>query len=1043
MKYYLLFRIRGSLVITLILFLSHDLIAQTPISVKGQVTNEQKIPLPGVTVSVKNGNVITQTSADGSYIINVPSNGALIFNYLGFRSTEILVDSRNTLNVTMVSDTASLNEVVVVGYGSRSKATLTGAITTVNESTFQDRPITNTLNGLQGVVPGLTVTRSSGAPGRENYAFEIRGASSINGNNPLVLIDGIVGDMSSLNPNDIKSISVLKDASAAIYGARAADGVVLVTTKSGNNEKLSVTYTSNLALKVPSFLKKSTTTPQLYEMYNEASKNAGNPQPFTESDLEKARANDPNPSPVGKILYLESYPLFYTTTNWNDILYGTNPQQNHNITVGGGNDNLQYYFSGGYLTTNGVYKVGNNKSDRYNLRSNLNFKISNKLNLETRFSYEGLNTTEPSMQDFTLNWTVRLFKFAPVYTPSGNYYRYQGFVNPLQLISEGGRRESTNDKILTNFKLNYDIVKGLKLVTQAGINVLRSDDNANYRFFQSYNYDDTLNPDVINNPNSASYDNSKNIYKNFTGYLDYNTTINKNHDFNLMVGSSYEQSDFSNVYAAGRNFISNDLFTLNLADKSNIANISNNSNAFGFALNSYFSRFGYSFKGKYLIDATARIDGSSRFSPDKRWSAVFPAVSLAWRLSEEDFVKKLNVFNNLKLRGSWGLSGNQEINAFGYYDYIQLINVGGRYPFGTTNTPTTSASLAGFASPSRTWEEIESRNIGVDMAFFRSKFELSFDYFTKENKNMLVNITLPATLGANPPASNAGRLKTKGFELSMGLRDKIGQFQYGVRGNVSNNTNKLTYLGGQDAYNAGFVNTREGYPLASYFGYVSDGIIKTQAQLDEYKKLQGIPGNLGIGDVMYRDLDGDGSITAFGDRTKGLSGDMKYLGSPRPQWSYGFNLDLAFKQFDFSLFAQGIGKRDVIRVGEFSYPFTQPYWQPLEYFYNKTWDPARPDAELGRLNFDAGLNSWNYRPSTLQLINTSYLRLKNIQLGYNFSPKMLNKFKISTLRLYLSGQDIFEFSKGTWDKSYDPEENATENGYPFYRTFSFGLNVKF
>jgi TonB-linked SusC/RagA family outer membrane protein len=535
----------------------------------------------------------------------------------------------------------------------------------------------------------------------------------------------------------------------------------------------------------------------------------------------------------------------------------------------------------------------------------------------------------------------------------------------------------------------------------------------------------------------------------YTAYLDYNKLFGK-HQLNLMAGASHEENDVQFQSTTGYNFTSNDLFTLNMADKTKVEYMNFTGNASDWSLRSYFGRAGYSFDKKYYLDFTARLDGSSKFAPGKRWSAVFPSVSASWNLSEESFVKSLNFFDNLKLRLSWGQAGNQEL-SFGNYDYISLISITGTYPMGSPNVGLTGA-VPSIASELRTWETIESQNIGLDVAVLDARLSGSFDYYNKFNNKMLINDQLPAVLGGSAPTQNIGRLKTHGWDLTLGWRDRIGDFRYGVSAILSDSQNELIELKGNDSYGEGLIKAREGYALNSYFGYQFDGIIQTQAQLDEYKKLGGLvpTQQISLGDVMFRDLDGDGQITAFGDGTTEHPGDMTYLGNLNPRYTYSGNIDLAYKNVDFSLFLQGVGKREGIRYGDFAQPYFYIWHQPLAYFHGRNWTPENPGAEYPRLTpggvgYD-NIRNWNWHTSSMRINDLSYLRVKMISVGYNVPQSFCRRIKMQGARINLTAQDLFTFSKSSWSNNFDPEETFErddEQTYPFSRAISVGLDIKF
>lgn len=1029
-----------------LLTFSNLLFAQQKV-ITGKVKDANNVPIGGVSVTVKDKqNVGTSTNTKGDFSIKVSQNETLVFVSVGYQTEEVKVGNGSELYVVLTPTQTNLNEIVVIGYGSKTKGELTGAVSKVSKEAFEKRPLTNALNALQGALPGVTVTRGNGKPGGENYDLKIRGASSIGGSRPLVLIDGVPGDISLMNPDDIAELTVLKDAAAAIYGARAADGVILVTTKRGVSGPPTISISSNFGIKTPQFLKKKTNTLQLAEMYDEGMRNVGQPG-VTPEVFAKIRANAA-PDPTGWLKYLENFPGFYGSHDWINDVYGPGQQQTHSISISGGGDQNTYLFSGGYQRNEGTFRYGENRSERYNLRLNNDFKLFNLINFETRVSYDDQPIVEPTELGSVLYFVNQMGSYVPVRNPLGQLYKYQGgFRNAIQYLQEAGLAKANDNRLSTNFKGDVAFTKDLKLVTQLGVNYRFTDGKSTRPTFTQHNWDGT-DFDVVNSPNSATFSNSKNVYKIATGYLTYNKILFDKHKIGLMMGASHESNDFQSQSITGYNFASNELFTLNLADRTKTEYSNFTGRANDWALQSYFGRLSYSYNGKYLVDFTARMDGSSKFAPSKRWSATFPSVAASWRLSEENFIKNSNVFDNLKLRASWGQSGNQEL-SFGNYDYISLISITGTYPFGSPNVGLPGA-VSNIASQERTWETIETKNIGIDLAVLKSRLTGSFDYYIKNNKNMLVNAQLPATLGGAAPTQNIGKLVTKGWDLSVGWSDKIGEFKYSISAMLSDSKNKLTELKGNDTYSEGLVFARKGYSLSSYFGYQYNGIIKDADQLAAYKKLGNIPSTTAIGDVMYADIDGDGKITAFGDAAAGTNGDMTYLGNLLPRYTYSANINLSYKRFDLGVLLQGVGERSGVITGEFAYPFTQVWVQPLEYFYGKTWTPNNPDARYpriipGSVGYDTQ-RDWNNRYSSNRMNNLAYLRVKVLSVAYNLPKNFAKRLKMQNVRLYASGQDLFTFSKNTWNHSFDPEEVAErtdEQTYPFNSVISFGLDIKF
>ncbi|RYE55319.1 MAG: SusC/RagA family TonB-linked outer membrane protein [Sphingobacteriales bacterium] len=796
------------------------------------------------------------------------------------------------------------------------------------------------------------------------------------------------------------------------------------------------------------------------EFLNEGFKNVGLAT-FPQDVLDKINRNAAPDLTKGWMYGLTSYPGFYGYTDWNKVLYKSSSQQIHNVSISGGGDNNNYLISAGYKRDNGVLRFGKNKSDGYNLRLNYDVRLNSKLAIETRTNFDNQATLAPSQLDAESPITnvTRQFPFAPLYNSVGQFYSYQGYANPAGYAEEGGVRNDNFSRFATNFKVDYTVISGLKLTGQASFRFDYNNYRSTFPTFTRYNYAGGVQ-DIRHNPNYATFSNSKTLNKLYQVYLDYNKDLWAGHHINFTGGASLEQGDFTSESVTGYNFPNNELFSLNLADRTKAAYANFTGSINDRALGSYFGRLSYSYNNKLFLDLTARADGSSKFAPEKRWSAVFPSAQLAYVLSEEEFIKKANLFDLLKLRISYGKAGNQEIGSLGLYDYIPLISVGGNYPIGSPNAGLTGAN-ARPASSDRTWETVTNRNIGLDIAVLKSRLNFSFDYYTKTNNDMLVNIAVPATFGATPPSTNQGKLETKGFEAMVTWKDQVSDFKYSISLQVSDSKNKLVELKNSDSYGEGLNFTRKGYPIYSYFGYVDAGIIKTQAQLDEYKKLQGIPARVAIGDVMYKDVDGDGKLTAFGDQTKGLAGDMVYLGNVNPRYTFSSNINLAYKGIDLQVFMQGVGKRDVIYEGNIRRP-NDWFWPSLAYFYGNTYTPENPDAKFprhlpGGLGYDDVMN-YDYKPSTRTLQNVAYLRMKNIQVGYTLPSKWINRIGGRTAKVFFSGENLFTYSpmykivKNTIDVENavpsDQDLNAgSTNGdgynYPLMKSFSLGLNIGF
>jgi len=1020
------------------------LTAYTQTTIKGKVVGE-KGPLAGVSVLVKHTSIGTFTDVLGNFTIRANNGDTLTLSSTGYVPQEIVIDNRTDYNITLDTDVQSLENVVVIGYGSKKKQNLTGAVSTVGSEVFQSKPITTTLPALQGEIPGTYIQRYSGQPGSEDYSLNVRGPSSTNGAaSPLVLIDGLEGNLNLLNPADIESISVLKDAQASIYGARAAGGVFLVTTKKGRGGRAQISYNNNFALTKMTGMMKSPTNYQMAIMDNEANIHNGAAPMYTPDMLQKILNNDPNPIPHP--IY-GGWILVFTNTDWMDALLENGFQQKHNLSVSGSTPTSNYYLSGGYSDQRGVVKYADDNNKLYNLRLNYDLNLTKRLRLESKVSLDDKHRTDIAGVG---NWVIGEAIFGmpnhPVYTPEGKFFAQGGWANAVAFAKEAPTSSFHTRNLNLNFKGIADIISGLKLNLQAGINHTTSNSTDMGKPIPLYQWDGTLAYYSVANPGQSwiQEDNSQNKYHNYTGYLQYNKKLGGLHDIDVMVGGSYEENEFKYFLAGRRNIASDNVWDLALGtgDMYTFTNTQKPKHE-QWAIGSAFSRIAYAYDDKYLVEANLRYDGSSRFQlSDKQWG-FFPGMSVGWRISKEDFFN-VKWINELKVRASYGRTGNQE--GIGLYDFIQQISLGGAYPFGAGRQDP-AATLQGMVASNRTWETLINRNIGVDATALSNKLNFSFDYFIKRNKDMLIPVAYPSMLGGTPPNSNSGELKTWGFETSVGWNDNIGKVQYFVKASLSDAQNKMIDYGGEDTYVLGLnslknwwdPHTREGDPLDAYYGYVFDGVIRSQKELDDYKALGGVPADIGIGDARFKDLNGDGKISLYGDNP-GEIGDVKYLGSINPRYSYGINLGAKYMGFDLGIFLQGVGKRTLFRTGDYSMPWSYWWRQPPEFYYGKTWNEDRQDAPYPRLTHGE-IRWWNWQASTLQQINAAYIRLKNLQLGYSLPENIIRKVSLSKARIYFSGQDLWEAHhvKGGWD----PESADWGGNYPFQRYYSFGIDLTF
>lgn len=1009
------------------------------IRITGKVTDTNGEPIIGANVSTKGTTLGTITDINGSFLLDVPSETVISISYIGYLTQEVKVKQQTSLNIVLKEDTQALEEVVVVGYGTVKRANLGGAVATADAKAFEARPVQNAVTALQGEVPGLTITRSGGgAPGAET-TMKIRDVSSINGGTPLVLIDGAEGDINLINPSDIENVSVLKDGTAAIYGARASDGVVLITTKSGKrNQKTTVSFDAYYSVKTPALLKKTASLLQHAEMALEIT-DGSFPIEYTKEDLELIRQNsDQILTGVEWGRWGNIYPKFFKNQDWNDIVIGNGNMQNYNVNISGGGERYSYLVSLGHQREEGLPKFGKDLNKRYFVRAKSSIEIFKNLTYDLNLAYEASNRDYSSGLTEGQNIWELIYKtrsWAPLRNPAGNFYTFEGFDNPAQLLEEGGMASKTTGNVTVNNQLRWNVIDGLDLVGQAVIRKYDFDENVTNKIVYSRNWED-VNHRTARTPNNAERRYSKTLSKNFTLYADYKKNFNDLHDLSVMVGTSHESQNYDKFTAKRINFDQQENMSLQLGSSENQSAWSEGN---AWTINSFFSRVNYTFKNRYIIEGTLRADGSSRFDPDHRWG-YFPGVNAAWRLGEEGFMKNLNLFDDLKVRASYGEMGNQ--SGIGLYDYIQLISLSSDYyPFGG-GTKGQMAKSGNIVSTSRTWETIQTTNIGLDFATLKNRLYGSFDYFWKENKNMLIPKTYPSMLGADAPSTNSGHLSIRGWEVALGWRDQINDFSYSVRFNLSDARNQVVERVGSNLIKLGLNETPTDYPLNSFFGYEFDGIIQDEQELKDYIARfpnGGIPGDLSVGDAKYKDLDGDGKLSVLGDGKEG-SGDVKYLGDKNPRYNFGMNLSAAYKGFDFSAFIQGVGRRTMFLEDVANKPMAEAWFQSAAYWYGKTWTAERTDAQYPAIT-STSKRGYNYYYSTNTKHNVGYARLKNLQLGYTIPSSVTAKIGLQKLRVYFSGEDLFEIhnTPGGWD----PEEDGQITSYPFARNYSFGVNVVF
>ncbi|GAB2787247.1 TonB-dependent receptor [Rhabdobacter roseus] len=1009
--------------------------APKDITVRGTVV-DGKDALPGVSVVVKGTTTGTTTDGNGRFELAVPNaQVVLVFSFVGYLSQEVAVGNRSEFNITLEADVRALEEVVVVGYGTQKKENLTGAVSTINAKDIENRPVSNVAMALQGLSPGLSVTRSSGQPGDEGIGIQIRGATSANGNvEPLLVVDGVTSpgvSLQTLNPNDIESISVLKDAAAAaIYGAQAAGGVILVTTKKGKSGKTVFEYSSivgtDWALNVP---KRMEVWEEL-EHNNLARVNSGAAPGHTLEKIaivkEGVMQYRINPNDTTR------YEYFGTESIVDQLLRKNTLMHTHNLSARGGTDKLNFLISLGYYDKQGVFKVGPDKNDRYNLRLNLGAQLTKHLSLDSRITYTRQNQ-EASSVNINGNGALlyNLYRYSsinPLLTPEGRYNTTTG-ATAYAMMDAGGYNNYSRNFFDGVFTARLDVTKGLSLRAVYGAQYRRGDRELFRRTVQRWYR--TAPGDILNTPNSYTISKDLTQSNNLQFLADYDFSIAQRHKFHVLAGYQWEDSRGEAISTGVTNMVSNDLPALGLGDattKTNSQNIST------FAFQSYFGRFNYNFDDRYLLEATFRIDESSRLAPGLRRKS-FPSLSAGWNIHREAWFT-VPVISELKVRGSWGRLG--AASGIGLYDYLALINQGANLVLGSPEIRSTYFSQTVVPSSQLSWETIETSNGGLDLGLFKNKIQISADYYVKYNRNMLTALQLPATFGVGTPRVNNGELKSWGWETELNYRDRIGDdFTFSLGLNVSDNQNKLLNFAGRRVINAGTVSTLEGYPLNSIWGYLTDGYFQTN---DEVKAWAFQNSRTAAGDVRYLDLNGDNRITV-GSGNMEDHGDLVYLGTTQPRLLFGANLALQWKGFDFTAFFQGVGKRNFAPTRQALDPNIASFYQALA-IHRDYWTPENPNAAFPRPFVDG---AHNFLTSDKWVLNGQYVRLKNLQVGYNVPARALNKIKISRARIYFTGQDILTFSGlGLFKDQFDPEQrDGVAADYPFFATAAVGLNLTF
>lgn len=999
--------------------------------VSGVVKDSQGEPIIGANVVVQGDEIHgVVTDMNGQFSLEVPDNGSFEVSYIGYVAQSVPVKNKSNFIISLSEDTEVLDEVVVVGFGTQKKANLTGAVTAVSGKDISKRPVANASTMLQGQVPGLRVVQGSGQPGAEGVSLKVRGVGTFSGSgaSPLVIINGIPGSLENIDPSMIESVSVLKDAaSSAIYGARAANGVIMVTTKQGadSDGKVNIGYHGNFAVHTPTKMYDLVTdSPTYMRLFNLAKTNSGLSGLYPDSEIEKYEKSNGDPN----------YPSF----DWLDYMFNPAFVQNHNLSLAGTTNKTTYNMSLNYIDQDGTLKSFNYK--KYNLTLDLTTQATQWMKvgfyanmMKGDRSYNGISTGDAMLSSMSQ---------APTYSPwmpddgSGirrwthKAYSYElNNKNMAAIIGEGLRHHTDNTTdINTQLWMEINLAKGLSWYTKGAVR--QNNQRSEYWIGGSvplYNFHTGAVSDNQGDP-GFEVNEYRTFYTNLYTYLKYDfTSSNQAHKATAMAGYSQETNEYKTLGAYRRDYP----FDLPTIDAGlGAPNWSNSGKTEEWALMSGFFRLNYSFKDRYLLEANARYDGSSRLSPDGRWG-LFPSFSGAWRLTEEGFVKKLNWswLTNAKIRGSWGKLGNQEI---GLYPYQAMINKVTSYSFDKSNISSAYFQTA-YVNRDIKWEETTIADVGVDLQLW-NRLNLTFDWYRKETDGILRGSQISGLLGMTAPTINDGTMQDKGIELAATWSDVIKQgamrgLNYTISGYFERSRNQLTHFGVEEI--SGNVIRREGLPYESYYMLDCIGVFATQEEIDNAPKQ--FNDNTLPGDLRYRDANNDGVIN-YDDR---VVIDGKY-----PGFEYGFNVNASWKGFDFSLMTQGVGNKKWYVNGWGVQPFRQGS-APTKDYVNGMWTEENPyNAEHPRLYLEDMGGSKNTRNNSYFLQNASYFRIKNLTLGYTLPAAITRKFAVQRLRVYFSGDNLFTF---TSFKGLDPERPGDGIGtsYPQNKICSVGINVDF
>ncbi len=975
-------------------------------SISGTVTDKRSQPLPGVTVIVKGTTQGTVTNVDGAFSLsNLPDNASLIFSFVGMKTQEMAVGNQANITIVMEEDAIGIEEVVAVGYGVQKKINLTGSVDAVNSEQLVSKSVGQASMALQGLAAGVTVTQNSGKPGADGGTIRIRGIGTIGDSNPLILVDGIPGSINDLDINEIESISVLKDAaSASIYGSRAANGVILVTTKRAKENRFQVNYRATAGWQQPTSLMDKVGGYDHMVMINEAYKNVGRTPPFAQDYVDAYKLNAPS----------DEYP----ETDWHEEMLKKQAfQQSHYIGVNGGGENIRALGSISYWDQDGIM---HSNFQRLNMRLNTDIQIRKNLSFGFDMLFKNDGNNEPPQQ---WGWLARYPHNLAGKNEDGTWGIGWDGQNGWASMVDGGKTYTKNNEVTANMRLDWAALKGLNIGFQVAPNKAISHYKRFSKHVDLYYPDGTIiNPTDFKATLTEKY--SKYVTNNYKLVVNYDTNIDS-HSISLLGG--WEAIDYKSEWIQGYR----EQYPLENYEVLNVGSPINQQatgSASEWSLMSYFGRINYNYKEKYLLEANVRMDGSSRFAEDYKFG-VFPSFSAGWRISEESFMSDLQWLPYMKLRASWGMLGNQNI---GTYPFSSSVAMGQNYIFG--DIPVVGAALIDGANPKISWETTEMVNFGFDANLW--KFNISADYYVKNTSDILLYLPIPQIAGLSAPYQNSGKVRNTGWEARVEYSEQINDFSFRVAATLADVKNEVIDLVGTGPYIYARTVHMEGYPIGSLFGLESEGLFQNQEEVDSHATQFG---PVKPGDIKYKDqsidIDGDGIL----DEPDGVvnASDRVVIGSTIPRYTYSFDLSCNYKGLDLGLFFQGVGKCD----GYLDNFATMAFYLggSAQEWHKDYWREDNPNASYPRLTFNYPNNE---QVTSYWIRSAAYLRLKNLQVGYTLPKKWMDKISVQKLRMFFSGQNLLTFDN--FYPSYDPEAPVGQGDfYPMVKVFSFGIETTF